>query len=289
MAAASAPPPSPPAVSVCIPSYRGAAHIAATVESVLAQTFDDFELVIVDDDSPDDTAGVVARYADPRIRFLRNARRLGAEGNWNRCLELARGRFFKLLPQDDLLAPECIERQVRVLEEDSGSKPLAFVFCARDIIDAGGRRVTTRGYPGRGGVIPGRTLIRRCVRRGTNLVGEPGGVLVPTALARRTGAFDASIGYVVDLDYWFRLLLHGDAHYLPERLASFRVSAGSWSLAIGREQGAAVRDFIDRVAANPAYGARAAEAALGRAMAWLNGRLRLLLYRLVPLHRRAAR
>lgn len=277
-----------PAVSVCIPSYLGAAHIAATIESVLAQTFADFELVVVDDDSADETAAIVGRYADPRIRFLRNPGKLGAEGNWNRCLELARGRWFKLLPQDDLLAPDCLERQVAVLET-TRSVPLALAFCARAIIDADGRRIGTRGYPASGGAIPGHDIIRRCVRRGTNLVGEPGGVLLPTALARRVGGFDASIGYVIDLDYWFRLLLHGDAFYLAEPLVSFRVSAGSWSVAIGRNQGAAVRAFIAKVAATPAYGASRADVAAGLVMAGLNGLLRVLLYRLVPLQRRQAR
>jgi len=285
--AATASPPSSPTVSICVPSYRGGAHIAATIESVLAQSFSDFELVIVDDASPDDTAEVVARYADPRVRLLRNPRNLGAEGNWNRCLQLARGRYFKLLPQDDLLAPDCLARQVAALEAPRAEK-LALVFCARAIIDAGGRTLMTRGYPAAGGVLSGRSVIRRCLRRGTNLIGEPGAVLLPLALARRVGPFDASIGYVIDLDYWFRLLLHGDAFYLPDSLASFRVSAGSWSVAIGRKQSAQVRSFIARVAADPAYGASRADAAAGRVMAWVNSVLRVIVYRLVRLERRAA-
>jgi len=60
-----------PAVSVCIPTYRGAAHIAETIESALAQTFADFELIVIDDDSPDETGQLVARYRDPRLRYLR--------------------------------------------------------------------------------------------------------------------------------------------------------------------------------------------------------------------------
>jgi glycosyltransferase involved in cell wall biosynthesis len=272
-----------------VPAYRGAAHIAATIESVLAQTFADFELVIVDDDSPDETVALVERYRDPRLRLLRNARNLGAEGNWNRCLQLARGRYFKLLPQDDLLAPDCLERQVVALEAPRGA-PLALVFCARTIIDADGRAIMTRRYPGHGGgVIAGRSVIRSCLRRGANLVGEPGGVLVPTALARQVGDFDASIGYVVDLDYWFRLLQHGDALYLPEALASFRVSGGSWSVAIGRRQSGQVRDFIAKVAANPAYGVSRIDVAAGKLMASLNSVLRLLVYRVVQLERKAVR
>src|SRR5438132_9057879 len=189
-----------PAVSVCIPAYRGAAHIGEAIESVLAQSFADFELVVIDDASPDETAALVARYRDPRIRLLRNERNAGVQANWNRCLELARGRYFKLLPQDDLIAPDCLAREVEVLDADRGEH-LALVCCARCIIDGRSRTVMTRGYPGRArGAIAARTVLRNCIRRGANLMGEPGGVLLRTALARRVGGFDASIGNVTDLD-----------------------------------------------------------------------------------------
>ena len=270
-----------PAVSVCIPAYRGAVHIGEAIESVLAQTLADFELVVIDDASPDDTAQVVARYRDARIRFVRNERNAGVQANWNRCLELARGRYFKLLPQDDLIAPECLVREVAVLEADRDER-LALVACARRIIDGRSRTLMTRGYARRGrGLIPARTVLRHCMQRGTNLLGEPGGVLFRTALGRRVGGFDASIGNVTDLDCWFRLLLHGDAYYLPERLASFRVAHGSWSLDIGAGQAAHFRAFIARVGANPAFGTTALDRTRGRLMSQANVLARLVFYRLV--------
>jgi glycosyltransferase involved in cell wall biosynthesis len=270
-----------PAVSVCIPAYRGAAHIGEAIESVLAQTFADFELVVVDDASPDDTAQWVARYDDPRIRFLRNERNAGVQANWNRCLELARGRYFKLLPQDDLIAPECLARELEVLDADRAER-LALVFCARSIIDRRSRSLMTRGYPSRTrGAVAARTMWRKCMHRGTNLMGEPGGVLFRTALGRRIGGFDASIGNVTDLDCWFRLLLHGDAYYLPERLASFRVAPGSWSLDIGARQAAHFRAFVARVGANPVFGLSRLDMARGRLMSQANTLARLVLYKLV--------
>ena len=270
-----------PAVSVGIPTYRGAAHIAETIESVLAQTFADFELVVVDDVSPDETAQVVGRYRDPRLTFMRNERNVGVEENWNRCLRLARGRYFKLLPHDDLIAPDCLARQVEVLEGDRAER-LALVFCARRVIDARSRPLLSRSYPRRDrGAIAARTVARNCIRRGANLLGEPGGILFRTALARRVGAFDASLPIVTDIDYWFRLLLHGDAYYLPERLASFRVSRGAWSVAIGTSQDAEFRAFIARVGGNPAYGLSALDKARGRLMARLNTLAKLAFYRLV--------
>src|SRR3954465_13746774 len=100
-----------PRVSVCIPTYRGAGHLRTSIDSVLMQTFRDFELIVTDDHSPDDTFAIASSYGDPRIRCLRNERNLGAEGNWNRTLEQARGHYVKLLPQDDVLDPSCLQRQ----------------------------------------------------------------------------------------------------------------------------------------------------------------------------------
>jgi len=270
-----------PILSICIPTYRGAAHLGATIDSVLAQSFGDFELVVIDDNSPDDTAAVVASYKDPRVRYIRNPNNLGPEGNWNRCLDEGRGKYFKLLPQDDLLMSACLERQIAVLERDTAEN-IALVFCARHIVVAGDRAVTVRGYPGgKLGVIPGRAAIRQCVRFGTNLIGEPGGVMFRKSLALQVGMFDATNKYVIDLDYWFRLLLEGDAYYSPEPLAAFRVSTGQWSVAIGNGQSVDFCEFISRVSLNPAHKLSRFDIVAGNLMAKINYYLRLLFYRFV--------
>lgn len=270
-----------PILSVCIPTYRGAAHLGATIDSVLSQSFDDFELIIIDDNSPDDTSGIVARYKDPRVRYMRNANNLGPEGNWNRCLNESRGKYFKLLPQDDLLMPGCLERQIAVLEKDT-EETIALVFCARRIVVSGDKAVTIRGYPGgKQGIISGCAVISRCVRFGTNLIGEPGSVLFRKALALQVGPFDATNGYVIDLDYWFRLLLKGDAYYFPEPLVAFRVSSGSWSVAIGNSQSADFCQFVSRISLNPAHTISRFDIAVCHLTAKINTYLRLLFYRFV--------
>src|SRR5690349_24713204 len=97
------------------------------------------------------------RYRDPRVRLVRNESNAGVQANWNRCLELARGRYFKLLPQDDLLAPECLAHEVKVLEADRDER-VALVCCARYIIDGRSRRLMSRGYARRErGLIPAST------------------------------------------------------------------------------------------------------------------------------------
>ena len=267
-----------PRVSVCIPTYRGSATIGAAIESVLAQSLTDFELIVIDDGSPDDTRAIVEGFADPRLIYVRNEHNLGPQGNWNRCLELAQGKYFKLLPHDDLLHPHCLERQVAVLDTDRDER-IALVFSAREVLGPDRRVLTRRGYPGgREGPIAGGMVMRACVRRGTNLLGEPGAVLFRKSLADRIGGFDATNPYVIDLDYWFRLLAHGDAHFCANTLASFRVSLQSWSVAIGRAQDRDFIDFVARVATGIRPPLSAIDQLAARFTAKLNKWLRLLFY-----------
>src|ERR1051325_8445652 len=101
----------PPEVSVCVPTYNGSAYVGDCLRSIQAQTFDDFEILVVDDDSDDQTWEIVAQYgkADARIRSVTNPRRLGLVGNWNRCVELSRGEWIKFVFQDDVLKRNCLE------------------------------------------------------------------------------------------------------------------------------------------------------------------------------------
>ena len=267
-------------VSVVIPAYNGARYIRAAVESVLVQAGVDFELVVVDDHSKDDTAAIVEAMRDPRVRVLRNPSNLGPEGNWNRALELATGRYVKLLPQDDLLQPGSLAGQVAVLDADTDER-IALVFGARDIIGPTGRVLTRRGLrgvpPGR---VPAAALVRHCVRRGTNVIGEPGAILFRRALADKVGRFDGQQGFVIDLDYWIRLLAYGDAWYMAEPVSSFRISRGSWSVAIGRRQSRQYTDFIARMKSAGHVSNSRSDLVIGKAAAHMNTALRLVFYRL---------
>ncbi len=109
-----------PRVSVVMTAWNGSAWIGETIESVLAQTLRDFELVIVDDASTDDTCAVIERFDDPRIRLVRNTRNLGISPTRNRALALARAPYVAATDQDDLSEPTRLERQVAYLEANPG-------------------------------------------------------------------------------------------------------------------------------------------------------------------------
>ena len=268
-----------PRISVCIPTYRGAATIGAAIDSVLAQTHQDFELLVIDDGSPDGTVDVVESRRDPRIRLLRNAVNLGPQGNWNRCLDEARGAFIKILPHDDLLYPECLARQIDRFDGDVG-RALALTFCARDVIGPDDRvLLRRRGMPGAAaGPVTREEVIRSCLRHGTNVVGEPGAVLFRRDLATRIGGFDQRHPYVIDLEYWLRLLSLGRGDYIDEALVAFRVWRGSWSVAIGTRQSAEFKALMTDVQAEAL--ATGWDRWRGRWMPTVNAVARQVFYRL---------
>lgn len=109
-----------PTFSVCVPVYNGAAFLAETLESVLAQTFKDFELVVLDNASTDDSFGIASRMAarDPRVKVFRNEAVLPMGGNWEKCLSHARGACVGLLSADDMYLPEFLEAGRRALTEE---------------------------------------------------------------------------------------------------------------------------------------------------------------------------
>lgn len=174
-------------VSICIPTYAGAKFIGQTIQSVLNQSHQSFEIIVVDDCSPDQTAAVINGFDDQRIRYYKNAKNLGPEGNWNRCLDLVNGRYYKLLPHDDILMPDCLASQVAVLDADIDEE-VALVFGAKAIINADGKRLMSRFPLGKRPLrMAPQKLINKCIRSGSNIIGEPGNGLIRAELIEKSG------------------------------------------------------------------------------------------------------
>jgi glycosyltransferase involved in cell wall biosynthesis len=274
--------PERPRVSVGIPVYNGETYIDKAIESVLAQTWADFELYIIDDASTDGTLGRVRRFGDSRLRIIRNSTKLGHEGNWNRVLREAKGEFIKLLPCDDVLHPDCLRKQVEIFDNPANSS-VVLTCCSRNIIDANGRVLMKRSFKNKRGRIQGLQAVRECIRSGTNLIGEPGSVLMKTDNLSKAGVFSAINFYVIDLDLWARVLLHGDLFVLPEPLCSFRVASGSASIRVASSQSKDFMDFIGRLDRSGLYGVRPMDRRLGAMNALKNRLLRKLFYRFIRL------
>ena len=267
-----------PMVSVCIPSYNIEKYIDITIESVLSQTYEDFELVIVDDNSNDKTLDIIKRYNDDRIRVIINEDNLGPQENWNKALQEAKGRYIKILCHDDLLYTSCLQRQVEVLQNPRNAR-VTIVCSGRDIIDENGRKIIKRNFPKQKGVLLGKDAIKKIVRYGANPIGEPTSVLFRSEILKKIGYFCGSIPYVIDLDYWCRMLLYGNLYVIPESLCAFRVFSKAWSAKIGYLQISHFIQFIDRLNKDKRYELNYLDCNLGRLRAILNGIARNLFYK----------
>jgi glycosyltransferase involved in cell wall biosynthesis len=134
-----------PRVSIGMPVYNGANFLAETLDSLLAQRFTDFELIISDNGSSDDTERICRAYADRdrRVRYFREAVNRGATWNHNRVIELATGEYFKLAAHDDLCLPDFLGRCVAVLDS---SPDVVLCHPRVAIIDAAGERLQPYRY-----------------------------------------------------------------------------------------------------------------------------------------------
>jgi glycosyltransferase involved in cell wall biosynthesis len=209
-----------PSVSVLMPSYNCARYLPEAIESVLAQDFRDFELVILDDRSTDSSNEVLESYArrDERIRYRLNERNLGLVENSNACLREARGKYVKFLHSDDKLTrPTALAQMLALLE---GHPDASLAVCGREIIDENSQRVRIKGFAGRQLTVSGAEAIAQTVGTGSNLIGEPSCVLFRRADAER--GFDPHYRQLVDLEMWFHLLRSGGLVYTPECLCAFR-------------------------------------------------------------------
>lgn len=210
-----------PTVSVLIPTYNYARYLPEAIDSVLAQDFDDFELIIADDASSDNTVEVCEAYArlDSRIRFFRHEENLGMVENWNWCLRQAKGTYIKyLLADDKFLKPYALRRLVEAIEQHVG---ISLVTSARALIDENSKITGVWNPLGlRSRNFSGKKLIRKSLIRGVNLVGEPTAVLFRRESTER--GFDVKYRQLVDLEMWFHLLQHGDLAYIRDPLCCFR-------------------------------------------------------------------
>ncbi len=131
-----------PRVSIGVPVRNGERYLAECLDSILGQTYGDFEVVVSDNGSDDATPDIIREYErrDDRVRGHRSDNDHGAGWNFNRVLELSRGRYFKWQAHDDLLTPTFLERTVAVLDDDDEA---TVAYTHVDFIDAAGERTRT--------------------------------------------------------------------------------------------------------------------------------------------------
>ena len=209
-----------PKVSVCIDSFSYGRFLPEAIESVLEQSFQDFELIIADDRSTDNSLEIAQSYAkkDDRIRIDVAPVNRGMVKNRNACLSLARGEYVKWLHADDFLCSR--ETLARMMAALDGNHAVSLVASARRIVNERSKPIDIWSCFDQERPIAGTTVIRRCLFEQRNLIGGPSAVMFRRALAAR--GFDEDFFVMADLEMWFHLLEQGCFAYIREPLCAFR-------------------------------------------------------------------
>lgn len=210
-------------ISVCIPMYNAEQYIQETLKSVIAQTYRDIEIIVIDNCSTDDSVRKVKEIADSRIRIIRNTENVGLVNNWNLCFINANGEYINILCADDLLETTCLEKKAAALERYSNA---GAVFSASSVIDEDGR-IILRRRPLKGDqLLKGRNFAPKAFER-KNCFGEPSNVLFRKKVTDKVGRYKDHIVSVLDWEYMLRVCEEADIFYIDEYLSKFRISVTS--------------------------------------------------------------
>lgn len=222
-----------PHVSVCVCTFNGAAVVERAIESILSQTYGDFELLVVDDASSDPTTDVVKAYSEPRLRVLENERNVGNARNRSLAIRASRGDLVKFVDQDDWIAPSCLADHARLM--DSNPR-LGFSFSRRALVVERPDSPAESALPhhdeligGLDEVTPGPALLERYVDAGlrSNWIGEPTSVMIRRACLARAFLFNRRLRQMIDVDLWIRVMAFVDVGFLDAELATRSVGSAS--------------------------------------------------------------
>lgn len=208
-------------LSVCVPAYNSGRTLATTLRSILDQDAE-FELVVLDNASTDDTAEVAKSFDDPRIRLLRNDTVLNIGDNWDKAIRACTGELVKVVCADDVLRPDALTTQLAVMDDAS----IAISSSRFEVIDEDGAVLETGlGLAGLLGRQTPRTLARTIVRRGPADFGPTAAAMFYREHYDRVGGLRGDLVFPMDVDLFARVSSFGVFFGMTEILAAWRNSS----------------------------------------------------------------
>ena len=211
-----------PKVSVIIPSYNHEKFIGRTLQSVIDQTFQDFEIIVTDDGSSDGTVDEIKKCNDSRIRLFELGKNYGASYAMNNCIKHAKGEYIAVLNSDDLFEPEKLEKELEFLHKNPS---VGAVFSWAHIIDENGEDYHDKShfyYDVFEKENRSRHEWLRFFFDNGNCLCHPS-VLIRSACYEDVGTYNPRFAQLPDFDMWIRLCLKYEIHIMPEKLTRFRV------------------------------------------------------------------
>jgi len=221
---------STPVISVVIPVYNGAKTIKETIESVLQQSYENFEIIVINDGSQDETLAVINSIKDQRIKVFSYSN-AGLSASRNRGFAQARGEFIAFLDADDLWTKDKLEAQLEALQQNPQA---AVAYSWTDHIDENGKFLRPASYNSCNGNVYQRLLIGNFLVSGSN-------TLIRTQALTKVGGFDESLNSAEDWDMWLRLASLYEFVVVPRPQVLYRISPYSMSANVFKMESASLQ------------------------------------------------
>jgi glycosyltransferase involved in cell wall biosynthesis len=226
-----------PFVSICIPTYNGERFLKECIDSCIDQTYPNYEIIVCDDGSSDGTVSMIEKYAatSNKIRLFKNEKNLGLVGNWNNCVEKARGKWIKFVFQDDYISRNCLQDFVAEIDPKT-----QLIVSKRNFILPGDASGDFKNYysnvvrtlentGGNTGNTFSSELISKIAVRNIcmNFIGEPSLTFFKKTIVNELGPFRSDLKQICDLEFMLRIASRHGLKYVPEKLCAFRIHKDS--------------------------------------------------------------
>jgi glycosyltransferase involved in cell wall biosynthesis len=268
-----------PLVSVLVSSYNEERYIGECIASIKNQTYPNIELIVIDDASTDATSRILREKLSSNDVLVVNDTNLKHSACFNKLLEMASGKYIKIVMADDVLMPKSIEESVEILERDPA---VSLVAHGRQIIDHNSQKLFDIAISKRPFRKNGRQMFLKCLASGTNIIGEPNACMFRRSDVRSKNFWDLSIIGAGELTLWQKILDCGDFYYDPTPLCGFRVSPKSATFVHSRKIAKHFMRYVEKLRAE-GYGIP--QSVVWKA--WVNSHVKQELRRLVYLWIRA--
>lgn len=199
-----------PEVSVIVPTYNRSHLLLRAIRSILKQTFQDFEIIVVDDCSTDGTEEILNTICDKRITYVKHEKNRGPAAARNTGLQISKGNYIAFLDSDDEWLKPKLEKQLRLFKK--GKSTLGLVHTGTAIVDESGKNIKEIWIPKHRGYILDRILVSMCIFSGGSTV------MIKHEVLDKAGRFDETFPSCEDWDLWVRIARHYEFDFLPEIL-----------------------------------------------------------------------
>lgn len=222
-----------PKVSILMPTFNRSSFLKEAIESVLLQNISEFEIIVADNASTDNTKQIVALFDDKRIVYFRNENNIGVVNNYNKALKLSKGEYIYIFSDDDVMLPNNILKKMNVLDSYSN---VGLVHSNIRMINEVGEVISDNHWAGSyydkwkedhdSSVLFDGKEYFKILYEHWNIISMPS-VMIRKSIINATGEFNSNTHYFCDWDLWMRISLFSDVYYLSDKLLDYRIHSSN--------------------------------------------------------------